>query len=132
MRPRFSIRLLLVVVALLAVALYILFVRPTTVAERFVDAVNERDFDTARSLLIDQDFWLFRDDPTSVPKSVQRVYAEIVPREWSDIWSLQRRILLRVIHQDRSNGRRVDWTEDTDVVAYINGVEVIVYDVVSL
>ena len=130
MRPRFSIRLVLVVAALLATASYVLFVRPANVAHRFVEAVNEQDFTAARSLLIDQDFWLFDDDSGDARKSVYRIYAEVVPREWPDIWSLQRRVLVRVMRRDDTGGQRVDWTEDIDMVAHISGMEVILtYDV---
>ena len=124
MRMRFSIRLLLLGVAVLAVVSYGLFVRPTHVAQRFVDAVNRQDLDMAGSLLTDPDVWPFNIDSTNVPSSVDRLYAEVLPRERSDIWSFRRRVLLRVIHQDATDGRHVDWTQDFDAVAYLSGVEV--------
>ena len=121
MRPRFSIRWLFVIVTLSAVALYALFVRPTVFANRFVKSIEQRDFEDA--------YGLFREDPPLIAgrpilpsRSIALLYAEVLPREWSDIWSFQRRILFRVGFQDDSNGRHVEWTEDTEIVANIDGL----------
>ena len=122
MRLRFSLRLILVGITLAALALYWLFVRPTQLANRFVAAIKARDYETARSLL-HEDFWAF---PPQTPLRVDFIYAEVRPREWNDIWHLQRRLILRVAcHTDESNGQHIEWTDDTDVVARILGLEII-------
>jgi hypothetical protein len=129
MRPRFSIRLLLVVITASATLCYVLFVRPTVLAQRFVDAVNERDYQTARSLLR-SDFYSFRDffafyiPGKRSDRSAALIYAEVLPREWGDLWSFQRRFIFRVGLQDDSDGRHIEWTEDTEMVAFIDGVDV--------
>lgn len=114
MRPRFSLRLILVVVAVVAGVLYFGCVRPTMVAQRFVTAVIRRDY-AAASQLAGEERW-----QSVVQQNGMRadwVYAELVPREWADWWRCERHIILRVSqHSDRDGGYR-DWTEDSDVVA---------------
>jgi hypothetical protein len=122
MRLRFSLRLVFVAATLVAIALYWFIVRPTAMANLFTTAVRERDYATARSLLHD-DFWALLPQPKSLTESIDLVYAEVLPREWSDIWHCQRRIILRVGRHADGIGRHVEWTEDTDVVAHINSLE---------
>lgn len=125
MRPRFSLRLVFVAATLVAIALYWFIVRPTATANRFTTAVSKHDYSTARSLLHD-DFWVFEPQPKSIAESIDLVYAEVLPREWSDIWRCQRRIILRVGRHADGIRRHVEWTEDTDVVAHINSLEKII------
>ena len=106
-----------------------LLVRPTAIAKRFVAAVEQHDYATAQSLLRGgNSFWVFADEPRTDVASIDHVYVEIVPREWKDVWSCRRRLLLRVARHDDSEGRHIEWTSDTEFVAHINGVEVIVFD----
>ena len=129
MRPRFTLRLTLISTALLAAACYVLFVRPSQVAYRFVEAVNERDFKTTRSLLKDE-CWpgkeLLNPAESKGPSTnaVTLLYAEVLPREWPDIWSFQRRFIFRVGLKDTSDGRHIEWIEDTHMAAFIDGVDV--------
>jgi hypothetical protein len=123
MRPRFSIRLLLVAFAVLAAACYVLFARPTVLAERFVAAVMGRDFRAAQSLLRNRDDRSLDDilgggtrRGNQATSKVVLVYAEVLPREWTDLWAFQRRVILRVALQDDSNGRHTDWTEDARLI----------------
>jgi hypothetical protein len=130
MRPRFSIRLLLLLIAVVAATCYVLLVRPTEIAKRFVAAVNERDHLAAKSLLPKRDFWSGRDfiaisnpPSKSEPTRIVSVYAEILPRDWSDIWSFQRRVIFRAGFHDDRDGRHIEWTEDTQLVARFNGLK---------
>jgi hypothetical protein len=116
-RIRFTIRLLFVITAVLAVALYVLYVRPTLIANRFVAAVMRCDFSTANSLLIGDELPGL-DDETG---TVEQIYAEVLPREWEDIFKCQRKIVVRHVHHQEEGGRRVDWTSDTDLVAGFHG-----------
>lgn len=121
MRPRFSLRVILVVVALVAGTIYFGCVRPTMVAERFVAAVMRRDF-VAASQLAGDDRWQAVVQPNG--SRADWVYAELVPRERTDWWRCERHIILRVSrHSDHDGGYR-DWTEDTDVVAGPAGVRI--------
>ena len=138
MRPRFSMRLLLVVVTILAATCYVLLVRPTVIAKRFVAAVNERDQVAAQSLLPSRDFWMGREflaisNPPAkeVAPRLVFVYAEVLPREWNDICAFQRRIVFRAGFHDDRNGRHIEWTEDTQLVAHFNGLK-LVRDIVNL
>jgi hypothetical protein len=122
-RLRFTIRWLLALIAASATLCYVLFVRPTVVAHRFVEAIKQRDYATARSL--------FRPDsdlsgilsPLSGTESISFAYAEVLPQEWSDIWALERRLILRIRRQDDRDGRHIEFTEDWDVVAHIRALE---------
>jgi hypothetical protein len=126
-RPRFSLRLVLVAFALLSVLLYVLIIRPTTLANRFVDAVGRRDYDAAQALMSNAGEWDGVVNPPQVFKA-DRVYAELMPREWEDVWSCERRIVLRVARHNDRNENYVDWTEDTDVVAHPHGLKVQMLD----
>jgi hypothetical protein len=125
MRPRFTIRWLLVLVAALATLCYVLFVRPTVMAYRFVEAIEQRDYSAAKVLLHS-----YRPNRITPPledtESINFAYAEVLPREWSDIWALQRRLILRIRRQDDDDGRHIEWTEDWDVVARVNRLEVVI------
>jgi len=124
MRPRFSVRLLLLTVALLAIGFYALFVRPTVVADRFVNLIEQGDYDAAYKFFWGASPQTFHEREPN--QSVERVYAEVLPREWSDIWTFQRRILLRLHFHDDMGGRHVDWTEDSDIVVRIITTEIAV------
>jgi hypothetical protein len=116
-RLRFSIRWLLVLIAASATLCYVLFVRPTVVAHRFVNAVAAGDYETVESLLGHRLVVLKTDS-----QLIDRVYAEVLPREWNDIWSLRRRLLVRVSLYEDKDGRHIEWTEDINLAAHINGV----------
>jgi hypothetical protein len=132
MRPRFSIRVLLVVFAVLATVCYVLFARPTVIAERFVTAVMGRDYRAAQSLIQYRDVRslevVFGVNNSLGRRSTTRIvliYAEVLPREWTDLWSFQRRVIFRVALEDDSEGRHTEWTEDTRLVAGPRGLEVV-------
>jgi hypothetical protein len=132
MRPRFSVRWLLLAFAVLAAVCYLLFERPTVIAERFVAAVHQRDYATAQALLQRPHLWSGGESfalyvPRSREKSARTVlmYAEVLPREWSDIWRFQRRVIFRAALQDDSDGRHIEWSEDTQMVAHVGGLEVV-------
>ncbi len=113
--------MILVVVAVVAGALYFGCVRPTMIAQRFVAAVMRRDY-AAASQMAGDERW-----QTVVQPHGQRadwVYAELVPREWADWWRCERHIILRVSqHSDHDGGYR-DWTKDSDVIAGPTGVRI--------
>jgi hypothetical protein len=121
MRLRFSLRLAFILLTVAAVALYWLVARPTILANQFVSAINSRDFEAAKKQL--PDFWLFNSDIKHRGATIDRVYAEIFPREWSDIWTAQRRVILRLARHNDNHGQHVEWTEDTDIVARLRGLE---------
>jgi len=129
MRPRFSVRVLLVAVALLAVACYQLLVRPRVMAERFVAAVNKRDFTQAQTLLQHPDprilnrFFTFSSVQIRSRRIVS-IYAEMLPREWRDIAACHRRVIFRVGFRDDRDGRHVEWIEDIRMLARWNGLDV--------
>jgi hypothetical protein len=119
-RLSFSLRLVFLAFTLSAAALYWCIARPTILANRFVAAVNLRDFESAKRML--PNFWLFNRRPNSPP--LDMVYAEVFPREWTDLHMFQRRIIVRVGRHHDNRGQHVEWTEDTDIVVRPQGLEI--------
>ena len=121
MRLRFSLRLAFLLLTLVAVALYVLYVRPTSIAERFVNAVEQRDYEASRSLLVNNELSVFNHGPKYFV-DVDFLYAEIMPREWSDLLKCRRRLLFRIGDHDYTNGYRVESTSDFDALATPRGI----------
>src|SRR5438309_11397074 len=121
MRLRFSLRLLFVLITMLAIALYWFVDRPTLLANRFVAAITARDYELAMSLLTNKTLWVFDHGPQRTAV-IDRIYTEVLPREWKDIWMCRRRIIFRVAYHDDTEARHVEWTEDTDIVARPTGL----------
>lgn len=80
LRPRFSLRWILVLFAFVGVILYLFFVRPTVIAQQLIASVKSPDFKPG-SLLPSDDGgkWTLQD-------------AYLQPREWTDVWKCQRRV----------------------------------------
>jgi|tagenome__1003787_1003787.scaffolds.fasta_scaffold20760893_1 hypothetical protein len=120
-RVHFSLRGLLVATAFVAIGTYWFVVRPSMIANRFVIAMTKEDYETAQSMYIDKEIWPLAQGPHSA--TVDNIYAELLPREWGDIWRGRRRILLTYHYQDVKDGRQVDWTTASDLVAKPYGIE---------
>jgi hypothetical protein len=121
---RFSLRLLFFVITLMAVALYLFVVRPTTLAQKYVDAVSRLDYDTAKKMMIGDFPWSRIVEQSNLPDP-DHIYAEIMPREWQDMWRGRRRIIFRVARHNDYRGAHVEWTEDTDIISSARGVKAI-------
>jgi hypothetical protein len=118
---RFSLRLLLVAFGIFAVLLYVFIVRPTVIAEKFIVAVSRQDFDAAKVLVKGEYSWRRLVEQANLPQP-DHVYADLIPREWQDIWRGRRRIVLRVARHNDYRGGHVEWTEDTEIIAGIRGL----------
>ncbi len=122
MRLRFSLRLVFALITLSAIALYCFVVRPTMLAQKFVVAVSRQDYGAAKQLMIGEATWRRIVEQHNFP-APDRIYAELVPREWQDVWRGRRRILFRVARHNDFRGAHVEWTEDTDFVAGARGLD---------
>jgi hypothetical protein len=84
MRPRFSLKWLLIAFTILGVAFYVAFVRPTAQANRFIESLKAAEYTTLPSDLVPNDEmlrtrkWKFKD-------------ARLESREWADVWRCRRR-----------------------------------------
>jgi len=91
MRPRFSLRTLLVLTALIAAGCYWWIARPTIVAEQFIAAIRRTDYASAESLLVDE-----REAYASAFAQCTAqefdLSASLTPRRWGDTWRGRRRI----------------------------------------
>jgi hypothetical protein len=114
-RIHFSLRALLIVVTLTTIAAYWFVARPTILANRFATAVATGDFDSAKSLL-NKDFWPI-DNLTDKTTSIDRVHAEVLPRDLLDLLAARRRIVFQIGQHDEIQNRRVDWLSSAEVVA---------------
>ena len=123
MRPRFSLRLALALLALASVALCVFVARPTMLANQFVAAIESKDLAAARAMTVDGSAWDQMMDP---PKSTKALLltTQLRPREWRDLLSGQRRILLIAERQIMHHGAKVGWAEGVDVVAHPTGIEI--------
>lgn len=136
MRPRFSIRFLLIFTAFVGISLYVLFVRPTAVAETFVNAANNQDFEylircfqTSNRNTIGFDN-ISRPLSGSGPHTIDRAGAKLLPRSWNDLFGCRRRIVLSISGSTHSTssepGEKIvaGWENKTTVKAGIFKVSV--------
>jgi hypothetical protein len=116
----------LIAFAILSIALYVTTVRPTALAERLVAAAERGDFATINSLLDDEEYriWLSDGKLTDIVGPIDRIYVEIMERDWSDWWGCRRRMIFRTARHTNDQGHYVDWTEDDQAVAHITGLEI--------
>jgi hypothetical protein len=94
MRPRFSIRSLLILVSVISIACYVAFVRPTIFANRFSDAVIAKDFVRAESRFCDPSNHVLTesiDDGRAYRVKVLRSR-----RKWQDRCKLQHRMAVEL------------------------------------
>jgi hypothetical protein len=96
MRPRFSLRWLLIVTALIAATCYWWIARPTIVAERFVRAFKDDDLAAIDSVWNDQ---ASGGTPFSQFREFGALQIELAPRSAADLWRGERRLTL--------NGRKI-------------------------
>lgn len=121
-RPRFSLRVAFIALTLAAISIYALLVRPTQLANRFVTAVEAREYDSIGALLPIDSLWPF-DRSTTRTSVVDLIRADVLPRDWTDFLTARRRIVFRVAYHDDTEGRYVAWTEDTEIVARPTGLQ---------
>jgi hypothetical protein len=102
MRPRFSIRWLLFLFASFALVLAVLFDSQTTTANRFVAAINNKDYGKLeqlpyRGMKLDDRIFELTGKIYSIDDAV--VSATVEPRSWSDVFKFQRRIEVTIWFQ---------------------------------
>ena len=96
MRFRFSLRWMLIAFTVLSVFFYVLFIRPTVIANRFVTAIRNGDFETAESLCSGTTPHFLTEAIKENRKPVW-VGAKLTPRTWG---SLSRGIVVDVISSE--------------------------------
>lgn len=121
MRPRFSLKWLLICFTVASVVLYVIFIRPTAIAERFVSRVENRDFDAIQPLSFHgQSFaGMLGEEGHTLEECGDQVLvkAELEPRTWEDFFDCQRRISLEV------SAERSQWRRRSSVVASVDGLQ---------
>lgn len=93
MRPRFSLKWLLILFAIVAWSLYLCFVRPSVLADKFVTLVRNNEYSAAESLCIAES----RPFTEYVNTESVVVTVELFPRTRDDFWKMRRRMWIRVI-----------------------------------
>jgi hypothetical protein len=120
-RPRFSMKWLLISFTILSMIFYVLFIRPTVIANRFASAANSGNYEYALSLIPEGPRKIIAEYLDGIAKPTFKV--AIYAREWSDIWRLQRRLLIQIIPGERKSGSQLpDVGLGSDAVATISGV----------
>ncbi len=127
MRPRFSLRWLLGAVTLASVFLYLLFVRPTVVAQRFVDSVNQADYHELARLTLNGAPLKARLEgiaPRVTYSSTNlKATASLDPRTWRDVWRFQRIVRVEVSAREDASRLRYRWSSLATVVVKLTSVE---------
>jgi hypothetical protein len=85
MRPRFSLRWLLIAVTVVAVLLFVLLIHPDNKAQSFVNAVNDRTFDLNVEARL-------KEAGVELERLGRRVDAALIPRNWADRVFMRRRV----------------------------------------
>jgi hypothetical protein len=122
MRLRFSTRSLLLAVIFLALACYFAFVRPTVLAQKFLDAVNAKDFRQADSLCGDSNENYFI-HCMQKSESYDVVDAKLFPRRWSDLCKLQQRLSVTLVPTKPQEGLTFVVGIRADIVATSSGIK---------
>ena len=97
MRPRFSLRWLLIAFTVLSVIFYVLFIRPTVIAQSYVARAKSGDFSDVENLchtdtrLADNLQYAWRMDRIDFSTAEKQLHLE--PRTWNDLRRFQRRLL---------------------------------------
>jgi hypothetical protein len=87
MRPRFSLRLLIVGLTVASLARYWLFVRPISVAKLFVDLVNTKEYRKAELICRNSTHSFLLDQVENFGEC--EVEAKLLPRRWSNVIRFQ-------------------------------------------
>jgi len=114
-RPRFSLRWLLIAFTLAAVAFYVCFVHPTIRANRFVSAIKRGYFEELKALKMHEKLGVSLEDC--------KVTAEVKPRTWRDVYKFRRKALVQVAFPkgvviERANAMRYYVTVHIDRVSW--------------
>lgn len=115
MRPRFSLRWLLILFAVLSVVLYLLFIRPTVNANRFVDEFEESSDAAIGSFGNKTLIQVFENE-------VNPVRVLIEPRTWHDVWQSQRRIRFQTVRPDPKYAYEA-WVDTIQLRATVTGMK---------
>jgi hypothetical protein len=98
-RPQISLRWLLILFTVLSVSFYVLFIRPTALAKRFVRATNSGDFSALKTMSAGSSGSML-EDLQSWHKDFTfencKVSAEVKPRTWRDIYMFRRKVNLHI------------------------------------
>jgi hypothetical protein len=93
MRPRFSLRRLLIALTLFALVLYLFFVHPTVRAHQLVAAINQADF---RELIAFGMLGSLQSHDKSYSFENCDTIAELTPRTWPDVYKCRRNVVVHV------------------------------------
>lgn len=115
MRPRFSIRALLILISFASVACYGVFVRPTIFANRFSTAVLAKEFARAESLFCDASNHVLTESIDD--DRAYRVEVKQSSRRWRDPWKMQKTVSVRFIPDAPQPGATLRVALAVDVAA---------------
>lgn len=114
-RPRFTMRWVMIAFTVLGVAFYVLFVRPTVLAEQFVRNIQRGDFAEAEAMLSDPARNRFGKSTRLAKRST---IASMYPRDWSDVWHFRRTI---EVSSFALNGEVPSGTNDNSLGRFLQG-----------
>ena len=104
MKLRFSLRWLLVGVTALSVLLYVGFIHPTLVAERFIRSIESHDYRQLDPICpLTKEGWLTDWMFGTRCLSDCDVKVHLQPQSWDDLWKLRRVLWIDLIHKSKSS-----------------------------
>ena len=133
MRPRFSLKWLLIAFTLLSVAFYIVYVYPTAKANQFAGRVRNGDHSEFEAVVhgdrqLESNMRELNGPEFSLKHADLK--ATIKPRTWTDYWKLRRRVVVLIKvppWEERTEGwaksqRSIEWGR-VDVTVGYRGVQ---------
>ena len=91
MRPRFSLKWLLVFFAFFAICLFVFYVYPTSKTASLVAAINRAEVHPY-DVVEQPDTFYFSDPERDKILGRKTAVAQLMPRTWSDLWHARRRL----------------------------------------
>jgi hypothetical protein len=122
MRPRFSLRWLLIAVAVLAIGLYVLFIRPTVVAQRFVAAIGRGDYSDLGTMRGSKLLQRFASESDRVTSADVEIFARLEPQTRDDVFKFQRRLWVFIFFPKEDKPVERPYQKGIWVTAGIGGV----------
>ena len=128
MRPRFSLRWMLIAFNLLAVVLYVLSIRPTAIATQFVNRVNSGDLsefhalDTGLGMTVQDNIRGFSQGTHTI--EIVGTSATLKPRTFSDFFMLRRSIEVSTEFRQEVAGAEQSVSAGFNLIANASGIRV--------
>lgn len=127
-RPRFSLRWMMIGFTLFTVVLYVLFVRPTVLAKQFAGAINRADGGELETVTLNGISLRTRMSKiaprvTYSPTNVKAM-AALVPQTWRDVWKFRRIVNVEIAAREDASLDKFRWSSLATVIVTPTSAEI--------